>query len=86
MMTELRDRITVRLPNDLHEYLKLRAKERHWPVNTLIVHVLDEARRQAELPGRRQHGGMSLADAITEHMAKVEALPDAPEWDGEGHA
>jgi hypothetical protein len=67
-------------------FIRALAESNRRALSNQIIHMLKDAQRQAELPGRRQHGGMSLADAITERMAKVEALPDAPDWDGEDHA
>jgi hypothetical protein len=78
-MTEYQERFTLRLPGYLHSYLKRVAKQQHRSLNNLIVHVLDEARRQAELPG-------SVPPLPPSPNVTGATADELHEYEGQGHA
>jgi hypothetical protein len=85
MMTELTERLTLRLPKPLHEHLTIRAKEQQRSLNNLIVFLLTEAQRQARRPPPPPFPNVTgatateLTDAIADRLADAASLPPAPD-------
>jgi hypothetical protein len=71
--------ITVRgVTADTYWWLVDLAPKKHQSLSGLICSLLDEARRQAELPGHALGTGDQFRTGIAKYVAEADEQPDVP--------